>query len=209
MQVRAGNIRTQAELGGGPLFDLGVYCINAARYLFRDEPIEVTAFASAGGRDPRFAEVEEAVSAILRFPDSRLATFSCSFGAADVSHFQIIGTRGDLRADPAFEYDDTLRLRLTIDGETRERSYPRRDQFGPELLYFSDCIVNDRAPEPGASEGLIDVMIIESIFESMESGRVVAVPPLPPDERPEPNQRIRQRPVKKRRLVEVQSAHVE
>ena len=209
MQVREGNIRTRSELGGGPLFDLGVYCINAARYLFRNEPLEVAAFASEGGDDPRFAEVEEAISAVLRFPRGRLATFSCSFGAADASHFQLIGTRGDVRADPAYEYNDALRLHVTIDGETRERRYPRRDQFGPELLYFSECILDDREPEPGAIEGLIDVMVMESIFESVQTGRAVALPPLPPDDPPEPDQEIRRRPVRKRRLVEVESAHVE
>ncbi|MEO5955004.1 MAG: hypothetical protein ABIR36_04830 [Nitrospiraceae bacterium] len=59
---------------------MGIYCINAARYLFRAEPTEVFA-AVASCADTRFAEVDEMVSAVMRFPDSRLATFTCSFGA--------------------------------------------------------------------------------------------------------------------------------
>ncbi|HYC78163.1 MAG TPA: Gfo/Idh/MocA family oxidoreductase, partial [Planctomycetota bacterium] len=79
MQVEAGNIRVTAARGGGPLWDIGVYCINAARYLFRDEPIEVQAFAENNG-EARFAETPEAVAATLRFPGARLASFVCSFG---------------------------------------------------------------------------------------------------------------------------------
>src|SRR6185503_2516455 len=45
MRVREGNIRTQDEMGGGTLYDIGVYCINAARYLFRDEPTDVVALS--------------------------------------------------------------------------------------------------------------------------------------------------------------------
>ena len=43
MTVRRGDIRTKREYGGGTLYDIGVYCINAARYLFRAEPLEVVA----------------------------------------------------------------------------------------------------------------------------------------------------------------------
>jgi len=74
MQVAPGNIRIDKSLGGGPLEDIGIYCLNAARYLFRAEPEEVVAFASRG-RDARFDEVPETVVATLRFPGDRLASF--------------------------------------------------------------------------------------------------------------------------------------
>jgi glucose-fructose oxidoreductase len=73
--VVPGNIRVKRALGGGVLYDIGIYCINAARSLFRDEPVEVSA-VTAGTLD----EVEESVSAVLRFPNERLATFTASFG---------------------------------------------------------------------------------------------------------------------------------
>ncbi|HEU4430243.1 MAG TPA: Gfo/Idh/MocA family oxidoreductase, partial [Myxococcota bacterium] len=75
MQVKPGNTRLDADLGGGPLLDIGIYCINAARMLFAAEPIEVLA-ARATSDDARFAEVAEMVSAVLRFPGQRLATFT-------------------------------------------------------------------------------------------------------------------------------------
>jgi predicted dehydrogenase len=93
MQVEdAANYRLQREAGGGPLWDIGIYCVNAARYLFRDEPVEVWATGANSG-DPRFREVEEMASAVLRFSDARLATFSVSFGAADVSAYRLVGHR--------------------------------------------------------------------------------------------------------------------
>src|SRR5438309_9217800 len=98
LQVKEGNIRTRKALGGGTLFDIGIYCINAARYLFRDEPIEVVGLAANNG-EKRFAEIEEMTSAILRFPRERLAIFTCSFGSADVAQFDLVGTKGHLRLE--------------------------------------------------------------------------------------------------------------
>ena len=82
MQVKRGNIRLDCELGGGPLYDIGIYCINAARAAFAAEPTHVWATATNSG-DARFKEVPETVSAVLKFPGHRVATFTCSFGAAD------------------------------------------------------------------------------------------------------------------------------
>ena len=107
------NIRLSRSKGGGPLWDIGLYCVNAARYLFQAEPEEVLATTANGG-DPRFEEVEEAASAILRFPEGRLATFSCSFGAADVSSYRIVGTKGDLRVEPAYDAGEGMIFRRTM-----------------------------------------------------------------------------------------------
>src|SRR5678815_1235312 len=89
MQVKEGNIRLKKELGGGTLYDIGIYCINAARYLFRAEPTEVFAF-SADRTEKRFREVDEMTSAVLRFPEDRLATFTSSFGAGDTSEYEVV-----------------------------------------------------------------------------------------------------------------------
>src|SRR5581483_7662970 len=108
--VAAGNVRLTKSVkqGGGPLFDMGVYCINAARYLLRDEPVEVTAFSANGG-DERFKLTGETVSVILRFPDDRLATFIVSFNAAPASRYTVVGTEGSLVADPAYDYSKDLK----------------------------------------------------------------------------------------------------
>jgi glucose-fructose oxidoreductase len=78
------------DQGSGPLFDMGVYPINAARHLFRDEPVEVAALA-ARNDEGRFKKVEEMIGVMLRFPQERLASFTVSFGAAAVSRYVVFG----------------------------------------------------------------------------------------------------------------------
>ena len=198
--VVPGNVRVRRETGGGVLWDIGIYCINAARGLFRDEPIEVGATAIG-----RADEVEESVSAWLRFPDGRLASFTASFGAAKVSAYRIAGTKGDLAVDPAYEYAKPLKHRLTIDGEMRERRFAKRDQFAPELLYFSDCVLQNRDPEPSAEEGLADVRTIRALYASAASGRPVALQPYERRERQSLEQEIRRPPIEKPQVVRAQA----
>jgi predicted dehydrogenase len=201
LNVKEGNIRLKRDLGGGTLYDIGVYCINAARYLFLSEPEEVSA-VSVRGRDPRFREVDEMTSAVLRFPGNRLATFVTSFGAASVGQYQIVGTEGDLRVDPAYAYAGALKHTLTVkDGKPREKSFPKRDQFAPELLYFSECIVDGRDPEPSGLEGLADVRIIEALYRSADMGRPVRLEPVPKKKRPSPKQEIRRPPVREPKAI--------
>jgi glucose-fructose oxidoreductase len=200
MQVRQGDIRVDGDLGGGTVYDIGVYCINAARYLFRMEPVEVTALTANTG-DPRFLEVDEATGAILRFPGDRLATFVCSFGAAEVASYQIVGTQGDLRVDPAYGYAGRLKHHLTVEGKTSTKTFARRDQFAPELLYFSDCIINDRRPEPSGEEGLADVRIIRAIYESARRHRPIQLPATLSKARPDSSQEEYRPPVSEPELV--------
>ena len=190
-QVTEDNPRVteSVERGGGPLYDMGVYCINAARYLFRDEPIEVFAAAANDG-EKRFQKVEEMISVVMRFPEERIATFTCSFGAADVSRYTLIGTEGLLTADPAYEYAMEIKHHLTIGGKTKTRTFPKRDQFAPELIYFSDCILNNKEPEPSGLEGMADVCIVQAIYDSAKTGRVIELPELPAKKRPTARQEI-------------------
>ncbi|HTM11081.1 MAG TPA: Gfo/Idh/MocA family oxidoreductase [Verrucomicrobiae bacterium] len=190
MQVKEENIRTQAELGGGTLYDLGIYCINAARYIFQAEPYEVLA-ASARSDDPRFQEIDEMTSAVLRFPENRLAVFSSSFGGADASMYEIVGTRGKLRLEPAYEYAMGLNHELTVSGKTTKRHFPKRDQFAAELLYFSNCVQKNLQPEPSGEEGLADVGIIEALYQSAATGRAVALRSIARRRRPTMRQEIK------------------
>ncbi len=204
MQVKEGNIRVSREAGGGPMYDIGVYCINAARYLFRDEPIEVSCFIGNNG-DERFAEIEEMASAVLRFPKQRLASFTCSFGAADVSEYRVAGTKGDLVVEPAYEYQEKLAHRLTIDGKTRKQVFPKRDQFAPELTHFSKCILEGRTPEPSGLMGLADIRIIEGLFRSAEVGAPVPLEPVEQQGYPGMELQMHQPPVEKPEIVHAES----
>jgi predicted dehydrogenase len=171
--VREDDIRLDGSLGGGAVYDLGVYCINAARNLFESEPVSVFAFAI------KREGTDDTTVATMRFPDSRIAQFSVSNSTADVSSYRIVGDKGDLRLEPAFEYAGENVHHLTIGGKTSREVFSKRDQFAPELVYFSDCILNDEQPEPSAEEGTRDIRVIEAIWQSIESGTQVALPPLP------------------------------
>src|SRR3954466_12851887 len=200
MHVVPGNIRVRREMGGGVLYDIGIYCINAARALFGDEPVEARAMTAG-----EIGDVEESVSALLRFPGERLAAFTCSFGAADVSAYRLVGTKGDLVVEPAFEYAVPLKHRLTLGGKPRERRFAKRDQFAPELLYFSDCVLRRHDPEPGAEEGLADVRVIRALYESARRGAPVELAPFERRERPSLEQEIRRPPIEKPDVVHAQA----
>jgi glucose-fructose oxidoreductase len=187
-QTVEGNIRLEKDKGGGTLDDIGIYCINAARYLFQDEPIAVFATSASNGED-RFSEVDEMTSVILRFPGDRLAAFTSSFNGGKVATYQVIGTKGDLRVDSAYG-TETITHTLTIDGEKQERSFGPHDQLAAEFIYFSDCILQDKEPEPSGQEGLIDVQIIRALYRSIETGGFVELDISKRQQRPTAEQTI-------------------
>jgi len=206
-QTEGENIRLKepVERGGGSLYDMGVYCINAARYLFRDEPIEVTATTASNG-ELRFRESPEMTSAVLRFPEERLATFVTSFGAASLSEYTLLGTKGWLRLSPAYDYQIPLVLELAIgEDEPKRKKFRKHDQFGPELTYFSACILNDREPEPSGLEGLCDIRVVRAILESAEKQKPVRLEPSAKPERPSKVQEIIQPAVKPPELIHASS----
>ena len=205
-QVPQGNVRLKKSSGGGPLMDMGVYPINAARYLFREEPLEVTAVGANSG-DPRFTEVHEMVSAVLRFPQDKLAVLTCSFGAAPVDSYQLLGTKGELLLEPAFDYHTNPKLRLKIADDEDKKKFDKVDQFGGEVEYFSRCILEDQEPEPSGQEGLADIRIVEALLESMRTRQPVQLPPFQKEARPGEEQAMHKRAVKPvKDLVNAQSA---
>lgn len=208
MQVEEGNIRLKKQDGGGTLYDIGIYCINAARYLFRAEPQEVVAWTANNG-EPRFREVEEMSGALLRFPGDRLASFVCSFGAADVSAYQIVGSKGSLRVDPAYEFAGELKHQLTIEGKTKKTTFSKRDQFAPLLIYFSHCILENTDPEPSGEEGWADVRVIRALYRTAETGHPEKLPHFEKRTRPSIEQEIKRPPVSEPELVRARSPHGE
>ncbi|HWJ54854.1 MAG TPA: Gfo/Idh/MocA family oxidoreductase [Vicinamibacterales bacterium] len=208
MTVRRGDIRTKRDFGGGTLYDIGVYCINAARYLFRAEPTEVVAMSVNSGVKA-LSEIDESTAAILRFEGGRVASFVTSFNGGDVAEYRIVGSKGDIHVDPAYEYAESLGYTLTVDGTPQRKTIGKRDQFAPELLHFSDCIRHDRTPEPSGEEGLADVRIVQALYRSAKSGRAIAIPPFEKTRRPSGRQRITRPGIRKPALVKVQSASVD
>ena len=165
MTVRRGDIRTKRAYGGGTLYDIGVYCINAARNLFRAEPTEVSAVSINSGLKS-LAEIDETTAATLRFGDGQLATFVTSFNAADVAAYRIVGTKGHLHADPAYEYAEGLEYTLTIDGKTTNEKHRQTRSVRAGVAVFLRLHLERRQPEPSGEEGLQDVRIVEALYES-------------------------------------------
>jgi predicted dehydrogenase len=205
MQVSRPNIRTEVERGGGTLYDIGVYCINAARYLFGDEPVEVTAFTGTRP-DPRFREVEEMTAAVLRFPGDRLASFTVSFGAKDTGDYLVVGTKGLLRLRNAYEYASGHALTLETGDKPKTETFPKTDQMGAEIQYFSECLRKGRSPEPSGREGLADVRVVEALYRSARTGKPVKLPPFEKRVRPREAQAKRHPPVRKPKLLRVRPA---
>lgn len=176
MSVRPDNIRTKSTLGGGPLLDIGTYCINAARMLFADEPTEVSAFL-APARIPK-GGVEDHAAALLRFPRERLATFAVSFQAQHDSRYELVGEKGMIAANPAYQHASALAHEVTVGDKRRRHVFRRRDQVAAELEAFSTCIVDDTEPEASGEEGLRDVRVIEALFKSAREKVPVLLKPM-------------------------------
>ena len=179
-QLSEENTRAKARFWANPLPDMGPYPINAARHLFRAEPLEVFGF-SARKEERRFDEIDEMFTISMRFPDERLATFTVSYGANPIDAYRVVGTEGDLEVNPGFGFTKPLRHRLTLGTEVSEKRFPKTDQFGAETKYFSQCILDNRDPEPDGEEGLADIRVLRAIEEALESG--MPKPVIPRSER--------------------------
>ena len=117
-----------------------------------------------------------------------------------------VGSKGQVHVEPAYEYAEGLEYELTIEGRSTRKRIGKRDQFAPQLLYFSDCILKNRTPEPSGEEGMQDVRIVEAIHRSARTGKAVKIPPFEKRTRPTGRQRIVRPGVRKPRLVKVQAA---
>jgi predicted dehydrogenase len=199
-QTAMGNHRLQASAWGGPLQDVGVYCINSARHIFAEEPIEAIAMSHRPDDDPRFGDIDASVAATLRFPSGGLAQFIASFGAAAVDSYRVVGTAGDIELDPGFMFQTATRLRLRRDGKIVETQFPQIDQFGAQVGYFSDCIRSGTPPEADGEEGLADMRALIAIERAASTGKPQAISAQPRPRRPTADM-VRLTPITDRRLV--------
>lgn len=199
-QMAAGNHRLQAAHWGGPLQDVGVYCVNAARHVFGEEPVEATASLNQPKNDPRFAQIEASIAATLRFPSGGLAQIVGSFGAAEVDNYRVVGTTGDIEMDPGFKFDCAMKMRLRTAGKTEDITFPQIDHFGAQVAYFSDCITSRTPPEADGAEGLADMRALLAIEAAAKSGVPQPIQSPPRPRHPTPDM-VRLIPVTSHRLL--------
>lgn len=176
--VEAPNIRLSGKLGGGPVGDVGVYSINAARYVLNDEPAEVSAYACKPEDDPRFREVPESVTFVMRYPSGAVASCLCSFGVAESRRYRVHCEKGYIDMDPAFSYRGLrLRTRSREDGlnESAEIVIEPVNHFTEEMDGFSAAVQGEAEVITPASMGIADMRIVAAVGESIRSGAPVKI----------------------------------
>ncbi|MDB6169273.1 MAG: oxidoreductase [Verrucomicrobia bacterium] len=164
--------------GGGPLPDVGIYSINAARFMSGEEPSAVFGHTVQWADDPRFKEVETSAQFVLQFPSGFTATCSCSYASHRSQFLRLNGSEGWAEMDPAFAYKGLhLRMSHLKDGHPAivEPGVESRNQFALELDHFAQCVGSGADPHTPGEEGLQDMRIIEAIYDSARIGKTVQV----------------------------------
>ena len=164
--------------GGGCLPDVGIYCLNAARFISGEEPSEVQGTLHQPKDDPRFREVEETCSFIAKFPSGLIAACSSGYGAHKSQWMRLEGDRGWAELNPAFGYTGLkLRTSTVQDGHdvASEPSIEAADQFAFEMDHMALCVRNNVQPHTPGEEGLQDQRIIDAIYQSARTGKSVSL----------------------------------
>lgn len=176
--------------GGGALPDIGIYCLNAARFLSGEEPYEVIASTYSTPGDPRFTEVEESVNFIANFPSGLSASCTAGYSSHVSKFMRLSGSQGWASMDPGFGYRGSrLSYGQLVDGRNAklEPGVEEADQFALEIDHMAHCVRNDITPHTPGEEGLQDQLIIEAIYQSARTGAAVKVlAPSVPTRGPDP-----------------------
>jgi predicted dehydrogenase len=163
-----------AVSGGGPLMDLGVYCVNTSRWLVDEDPVEVT--AHAWKKDATyFHDVEEGLSFRMNFASGLIVQGSTTYSSVLSSFVFVQGDNGWACLAPAFPFDEERRLTGKISGKWFERKFPVVDEFAPELDAFAAAIRTNKPVEPDGRQGHRDMLILDAIYESTRKNAPVAV----------------------------------
>ncbi|WP_242662119.1 Gfo/Idh/MocA family protein [Teichococcus deserti] len=172
----------KAMAGGGALPDIGLYCLNTARFLSGEEPVQVHANLFSPEGDARYAEVEETVSFTLRFPSGFIANCFTSYGARDDKYQRLNLAAATIDMPNAYKYQgQELYLARNLDGQDQRGAIilPPKNQFAEEIDHMARCILQDSRPRTPGEEGLQDHVVMEAIYRSAASGQPVTFPPQP------------------------------
>ena len=164
----------KALAGGGSMMDIGIYSLQASRYISGEEPVEINAFMYSTPGDVHFKEVEETVMFQLRFPSGVHANCSSSYGYAGQSRFRAVATGGWFELEPGQGYTG-LRMRVSHGNKLEEVHLPEIDHFAAEMDHMSDCVMQNKEPLTPGEEGLRDLKLITAIYDAARSGRTVKV----------------------------------
>jgi predicted dehydrogenase len=162
--------RIDKELsGGGPIMDLGIYCVQAAIYTLGEEPVAVTAKFGKKTDAEKFKEVEESISWKMEFPSGAVA--ECYSSYADTANiFRAEAEKGWFELKPSYEYKG-------IKGETSQGKMDISNvpQQARQMDDFADCILNNKPTRVPGEMGLRDVKILMAILDSASTGKRVTI----------------------------------
>ena len=170
--IQSGEWRLDKKLaGGGPLMDVGIYSLNACRYLTGEEPQVLSAYSSVIDHDGRFNQVEENIGWTMRFPSGIVASCNTSYGADMDGYYKVHGAKGVIELSPAFGYQGIHMTGTTAGPNGKlplDMPEPIHDpqQFTMEADYFADCIANDKPVKMSGEEGLRDMELMMQIYRS-------------------------------------------
>ena len=165
------NIRRRPETGGGSLYDVGYYCVNAARWTIGAEPVAVAATMSLGP-----GGVDEEFRGVLDFGGGRSALVASSFTQPYRHEVELLGTAGRIRVPAAFvNRSDPLTLELEdADGTVESVETPGDDEYRLEVEDFADCVRSGRQPRVVSHDDtLANMAAIDALYEAARSGRRV------------------------------------
>jgi predicted dehydrogenase len=163
--------------GGGSLMDIGIYCVNAMRWVAGSDPIDATAHRWTDAPE-RFREVEDSIAFRLTHPDGLVCQGTSSYSSMAASFLQVHGDQGWAALNPAFAFEEERRLFGKIRGRWFERTLKAIDEFALELNAFTESIHRGRDPEPDGMEGMRDMATIEAIYRSAQDSRTIPIQPV-------------------------------
>lgn len=157
--------------GGGAMMDVGVYALQACRYLTGEEPLEVTALETK--TDPvKFAEVDETITWLMKFPSGATANCLTTYRFSGREDFTAYAANGRFGMKPCYGYKG--HAGWTSDPKI-PLAFPATDHFAVEMDAFSDAILRNQAFEVPGVEGLRDLLVVEAVYRSIASGKTEAV----------------------------------
>jgi predicted dehydrogenase len=160
------NIRFKPELGGGALYDVGCYGINASRMIL-GEPVEVFASGYIGA-----SGVDELVGAILRFPGDRLAIVDCGMILPQRQEYEVVGTAGRLAVRAAFLPGTAdAEIDLTQGTERSTERIPGVDQYQCMVEHFGDVLLEGATLQLPPEDAVANLRVIEAALTSLRSRR--------------------------------------
>jgi predicted dehydrogenase len=158
--------------GGGPLADLGIYCVNSGRWLAGEDPAQVTA---QSWRGPSAGEVEQGITFQMTCPSGLVIQGSSTFRPVISSFIYVQGTKGWAMLTPAFTFDEERLLTVKAGGRMKSTKFKVMDEFAREIDAFATAVLDDKPIEPDGLQGHRDMVILSAIYEAAELQKSVAV----------------------------------